>query len=70
MIEIEKSYLKKLMTNIIMVVVKKKLLCIIKKNKEVIKKRERDIYKSMTDIERNEKIKKSLDRYYKLKSTI
>ena len=49
---------------------KKKLLCIIKKNKEVIKKRERDIYKSMTDIERNEKIKKSLDRYYKLKSTI
>ena len=37
------------------------------KNKEMIKKRERDRYKSMTDIERNEKINKSLERYYKLK---
>ena len=48
--------------------VKKKLLNIIKKNKEMIKKRERDRYKSMADIERNEKINKSLERYYKLKA--
>ena len=37
-------------------------------NKEMIKKRERDRYKSMTDIERNEQINKSLNRYYKLKA--
>ena len=31
-----------------------------RENKEMIKKRERDRYKSMTDIERNAKINKSL----------
>ena len=39
-----------------------------RKNKGTIKERERKRYKSMTNIERNEKIKKSSDRYYKLKS--
>ena len=43
------------MTNIIIKVVKKNLLYIIKKNKEIIKKREKDRYRSMTGIERNEK---------------
>ena len=33
----------------------------------MIKERERNRYRSMTDIERNEKKRKSLDRYYKLK---
>ena len=51
-----------------MVVVKKKLLFIIKKTKKRSKKRERDRYNSMTEIEKNEKIKKPLDRYYKLKA--
>ena len=32
------------------------------------KKSERDRYNSMIDIERNEKISKSLKRYYKLKA--
>ena len=50
-----------------MVVVKKRLLIFnYLENKERIKKRDRDRYESMTDIKRNEKIKKSLDRYYKL----
>ena len=47
--------------------VKKKLLCIIKKQRDD-KKRENDRYRSMTDIERNEKKRKSLERYYKLKA--
>ena len=38
------------------------------KNKEMIKKREKDRYRSMTDIERNEKKRKSLERYYKRKA--
>ena len=38
------------------------------KNKEMIKKREKDRYRSMTWIERNEKKRKSLERYYKLKA--
>ena len=38
------------------------------KNKETIKKREKDRDRSMTDIERNEKKRKSLERYYKLKA--
>ena len=38
------------------------------KNKETIKKREADRYRSTTDIERNEKKRKSLERYYKLKA--
>ena len=33
-----------------------------------IKKREKDSYRSMTDIERNKKKRKSLERYYKLKA--
>ena len=56
------------MTNIIIQVVEKKLFCSIKKNKETMKKREKDRYRSMTDIERNEKKIKSLERYYKLKA--
>ena len=32
------------------------------------KKREKERYRSMTDIERNEKKRKSLERYYKLKA--
>ena len=55
------------MANIIIKVVKKKLLCIIKKKNETIKKREKDRYRSMTDIERNDEKRKSLERYYKLK---
>ena len=55
------------MTNIIIKVVKKKLLCIIK-NQRDDEKREKDRYRSMTDIERNEKKRKSLERYYKLKA--
>ena len=47
--------------------VKKKLFCIIKKTKR-IKSREEDRYRSMTDIERSEKKRKSLERYYKLKA--
>ena len=47
--------------------VKKKLLCIIK-NQRDDEKREKDRYRSMTDIERNEKKRKSLERYYKLKA--
>ena len=38
------------------------------KNKEMIEKREKDRYRSMTDIDRNEKKRKSLERYYKLKA--
>ena len=38
------------------------------KNKEMVKKREEDRYRSMTVIERNGKIKKSLERYYELKA--
>ena len=34
----------------------------------MIKKREKDRYRSMTDIERNVKKRKSLERYYKPKS--
>ena len=34
----------------------------------MIEKRERDRYGSMTDIKRNEKKRKSLERYYKLKA--
>ena len=37
------------------------------RNKEMIKKKEKDRYRSMTDIERNEKKRKSLERYYQLK---
>ena len=48
--------------------VKKKLLCIIKKKQRNNKKSERDRYKLMTDVERNEKKIKSLERYYKLKA--
>ena len=39
-----------------------------KKNKETIKKRKKDRYRSMTDIERNQKKRKSLERYYILKA--
>ena len=58
------------MTNITIKVVKKKLLCIIKKKQRnnKIKKREKDRHRSMIDIERNEKKRKSLERYYKLKA--
>ena len=38
------------------------------KNEETIKKREKYRYRSMTDIERDEKKRKSLKRYYKLKA--
>ena len=38
------------------------------KNKDMIKKREKDRYRSMTYIERNEKKRKSLERYSKLKA--
>ena len=41
--------------------VKKKLLCIIKKKQRNDKKREKDRYRSMTDIERNGKKRKSLE---------
>ena len=43
-----------------MVVVKKKLHCIIRKNKKWIKERERDRYRLMTVKERKAKIQKSL----------
>ena len=50
-----------------MVVVKKRLFCIIKKNKKWIKERERDRYKLMTVEERKAKTQKSLETYYRLK---
>ena len=53
-----------------MVVVKKKLSCIIKNNKEMIKKTERGRYKLMTVEEGKTKIEKSFDRYYRLKSLV
>ena len=43
------------MTNIIIKVVKKNQLCNIKKSKERIKKREKDRYRSVTDIEQMRK---------------
>ena len=47
---------------------KEKAALYYQKNKETIKNREKDSYRSMTDIERNEKKRKSLERYYKLKA--
>ena len=47
---------------------KEKAALCYQKNKETIKKREKYRYRSMTDIERNEKKRKSLGRYYKLKA--
>ena len=47
---------------------KEKAALYYQKNKEMIKKREKDRYRSMTDVERNEKKRKSLERYYKLKA--
>ena len=47
---------------------KEKAVIYYQKNKEMIKKRKRDRYKSMAGIERNEKINKSIERYYKLKA--
>ena len=46
---------------------KEKAALYYQKNKEIIKKRERDRYKLMTVEERKNKIEKSLDRYYILK---
>ena len=43
-------------------VVQKNLLCIIKKQRNNKKEREKNRYRSMTDIERNEKKRKSLER--------
>ena len=39
-----------------------------KKNKEMMKNREKTRYRSMTDIERNGKKRKPLERYCKLKA--
>ena len=47
---------------------KEKAALYYQKNKETIKNREKDSYRSMTDIERNEEKRKSLERYYKLKA--
>ena len=47
---------------------KEKTVLYCQKNKERIKSREEDRYRSMTDIERSEKKRKSLERYYKLKA--
>ena len=47
---------------------KEKAVLYYQKNKDKIKRREKDSYRSMTDIERNEKKRKSLERYYKLKA--
>ena len=46
---------------------KEKAALYYQKKKETIKKREKDRYRSMTDIERNDEKRKSLERYYKLK---
>ena len=46
---------------------KEKAALYYQKNKEMIKKRERDKYKLMTVEERKAKIQKSLERYYRLK---
>ena len=56
------------MTNITIKVVKKKLLHIINKNKEMIKKRETHKYSMMSTDDRNKKKRKSLERHYKLKA--
>ena len=47
---------------------KEKAALYYQKNKEMIKKREKDRYRSMTVIERNAKKRKSMERYYKLKA--
>ena len=47
---------------------KEKAALYYKKKQRNNKKREKDKYRSMTDIERNEKKRKSLERYYKLKA--
>ena len=46
---------------------KEKATLYYQKNKET-KRREKGRYRSMTDIERNEKKRKSLERYHKLKA--
>ena len=38
------------------------------KNKEMIKEREKDIYQMMSREDRDEKKRKSLERYYKIKA--
>ena len=38
-----------------------------RKNKEEIRKRERERYRKLDKLEKKDKIKKSLDRYYRLK---
>ena len=50
-----------------MVVVKKRLKNITKKIWKKNKKRERERYRKMDKFEKKDKIKKSLDRYYRLK---
>ena len=47
---------------------KEKAVLYYQKNKGKIKRREKDTCGSMTDIERNEKKRKSLERYNKLKA--
>ena len=47
---------------------KEKAIEYYKENKEKIKKRERERYRNMDKFEKNDKIKKSLDRYYRLKN--
>ena len=46
---------------------KEKAALYYQKKNETINKREKDRYRSMTDIERNDEKRKSLERYYKLK---
>ena len=47
---------------------KEKAALYYQKNKEIITKRERDKYKVMSREDRNEKKRKSLERYYKIKA--
>ena len=47
---------------------KEKAALYYKKTQRNNKKIEKDRYRSMADIERNEKTRKSLERYYKLKA--
>ena len=56
------------MINIIIRVVKKRQLSIIKKNKELIKEKERNKYMMISKEERNKIKERSLERYYKLKA--
>ena len=47
---------------------KEKTIEYYKENKEKIKKRERERYRNMDKFEKNDKIKKILDRYHRLKN--